>query len=75
MQALDVLGLNVVHANITTFRGLVLNIFNAEVIALHWINQTLVINLESFTQTKRDYLYQCSSRTDIPYSREIIEKT
>ncbi|KAG0579679.1 hypothetical protein KC19_4G116300 [Ceratodon purpureus] len=31
MQALDVLGLNVVHANITTFRGLVLNIFNAEV--------------------------------------------
>lgn len=31
MQALDVLGLNVVHANITTFRGLVLNVFNAEV--------------------------------------------
>lgn len=31
MQALDVLGLDVVHANITTFRGLVLNVFNAEV--------------------------------------------
>lgn len=31
MQALDVLGLSVVHANITTFRGLVLNVFNAEV--------------------------------------------
>lgn len=39
MQALDVLGLNVVHANITTFRGLVLNIFNAEVIALHQIKR------------------------------------
>lgn len=30
MQALDVLGLEVLHANITTFRGLVLNVFNAE---------------------------------------------
>ncbi|KAI5065116.1 hypothetical protein GOP47_0019811 [Adiantum capillus-veneris] len=30
MQALDVLGLDVLHANITTFRGLVLNVFNAE---------------------------------------------
>jgi hypothetical protein len=32
MQALDALGLDVVHANITTFRGLVLNVFNAEVV-------------------------------------------
>lgn len=31
MQALDVLGLDVLHANITTFRGLVLNVFNAEI--------------------------------------------
>ncbi|CAM6027943.1 unnamed protein product [Sphagnum balticum] len=31
MQALDALGLDVVHANITTFRGLVLNVFNAEI--------------------------------------------
>ena len=31
MHTLDVLGLDVVHANITTFRGLVLNVFNAEV--------------------------------------------
>lgn len=31
MQALDVLGLDILHANITTFRGLVLNVFNAEV--------------------------------------------
>ncbi|MCO5573527.1 hypothetical protein L7F22_027298 [Adiantum nelumboides] len=30
MQALDVLGLELLHANITTFRGLVLNVFNAE---------------------------------------------
>ncbi|EFJ13392.1 hypothetical protein SELMODRAFT_451590 [Selaginella moellendorffii] len=30
MQALDALGLDVLHANITTFRGLVLNVFNAE---------------------------------------------
>lgn len=31
MQNLDVLGLDIVNANITTFRGLVLNILNAEV--------------------------------------------
>lgn len=31
MQALDVLGLDILHANITTFRGLVLNVFNAEI--------------------------------------------
>ncbi|KAH7405615.1 hypothetical protein KP509_15G077800 [Ceratopteris richardii] len=30
MQALNVLGLDVLHANITTFQGLVLNVFNAE---------------------------------------------
>ncbi|KAJ7528909.1 hypothetical protein O6H91_15G025500 [Diphasiastrum complanatum] len=31
LQALDTLGLDVLHANITTFRGLVLNVFNAEI--------------------------------------------
>jgi hypothetical protein len=31
MQNLDVLGFDIVNANITTFRGLVLNILNAEV--------------------------------------------
>jgi UTP:GlnB (protein PII) uridylyltransferase len=31
MKNLDVLGFDIVNANITTFRGLVLNILNAEV--------------------------------------------
>lgn len=33
MQALKLLGLIIVHANITTYLGLILNDFNAEVIA------------------------------------------
>lgn len=47
MQALDVLGLSVVHANITTFRGLVLNVFNAEVIHIH----------QNFNSKKFSHLY------------------
>ncbi|KAG0590961.1 hypothetical protein KC19_1G138900 [Ceratodon purpureus] len=56
MQALDVLGLNVVHANITTFRGLVLNIFNAE------IGVKEIAGVEQVRETLLEMASQSSSR-------------
>lgn len=71
MQALDVLGLDVLHANITTFRGLVLNVFNAE------MRDKELLQAEQVKESLMEMTSLCESRTncilgDLPLDKDLL---